>query len=1262
MHIVSIMWANYLPLMKEAADALGIRLSPFSTKQLNVNPALIDEVRSLLPRADCILVYRTNDTFWDEIEPEIRELRSRIPVVSISSDPSFWELSSVSPEAVATVYRYVLYSGKDNILNMLRFLVHYLFDASVVFEEPAEVSWEGICHPEWPRVFQDTEAYLSWYRMHLPFEPRQLVGLLYPRSSWATENLEVERTLIRALEARHLGVIPVFFYGLKDQGLGNLGGVEAIETFFLRDDKPIVGGIVKLTVFFLGNTRSEIQSTDALSGSEIMKRLNAPLFNPVISYYTSVEQWLHDPNPLGSQVAWSIAMPEFEGVIEPLIVGASKGVHEPERDAYEAISERAERLAQRIDRWLSLKSKPNSERRVAFILHNNPCTSVEASVGGGAHLDTLESVALIMQKMAQVGYRVEPPNDGKALIDAIMDRKAISEFRWTTVEEIVERGGVLAAISKDKYEEWFRELPAATQSRLCDAWGEPPGQAKNGVPAAMIHDGQIIITGLQFGNVLVCVQPKRGCAGARCDGQVCKILHDPDVPPPHQFIATYKWLSREFGVDVVIHVGTHGTLEFLPGKATGLSAGCFPDIAIDSMPHLYIYNADNPPEGTIAKRRSSAVLVDHMQTVMVKGELYGDLDQMARLLDEYDRFASTEPARAHTIQHMIIEQAKRLNVLDGKELSHHNFAEHVRDLHDALQLLKETHIPKGMHVFGTIPADEKLADFVHAIVRFDASKGSLRGLIGELIGGSAAVDMEAVSERTDDECHAICREIILNGESLLSCLERRFALSQDLHPLIAQLDMMIHEVLNRIQSTDEIGALFNGLAGGYIEPGPSGLITRGHPEILPTGRNFYSLDPQRVPTPSAWQVGIKLADKTLEKYLEEEGTYPENIAFYWQCSDIMWADGEGMAQIMYLLGARPVWRSNGRLKGFEIIPLHELGRPRIDVTIRVSGITRDNFASTIDILDEIIQTVAQLDEPPGLNYVRQHTLERLGQASESDLEALRKATYRIFASMPGTYQAGTQLAVYASAWKTEKDLSDIFLYWNGYAYGKGVYGEAAHSSLRDTLRTVDVTFNKTVTDEYDLTGCCCYFGAHGGMINAARVISGRQIANYYGDTRELEKVSVRSLSEEMRRIARGKILNPKWIEGMKEHGYRGASEISKRVGRIYGWQATANVVDDAVFDDLARTFLLDKENRAFFEKNNPWALEEIARRLIEASERKLWNPAPDIKDVLKEIYIEIEGWIEENMGDVKGDFQGGSIDMLTVNDVETWRKKMEQIL
>jgi len=467
----------------------------------------------------------------------------------------------------------------------------------------------------------------------------------------------------------------------------------------------------------------------------------------------------------------------------------------------------------------------------------------------------------------------------------------------------------------------------------------------------------------------------------------------------------------------------------------------------------------------------------------------------------------------------------------------------------------------------------------------------------------------------------------------------------------------ILDLNRRIEESEEIEALLNGLEGKYILAGPSGLITRGRDDVLPTGRNFYSLDPYRVPTQAAYEVGKKLAEKLIEKYLSEEGRYPENVGIFWMANDIMWADGEGMAQIMYLVGAKPVWLSNGRIKGFEIIPLTELKRPRIDVTIRVSGITRDNFPMCIELIDEVIQAVASLDEPEDMNFVRKHTLENLNNGGD-----FRSSTLRIFCSMPGTYQAGTQLAVYASAWKEEKDLAQVFLYWNGYAYGKGIWGEAKHKEFTNILKSIDITYNKVVSDEYDLFGCCCYFGTHGGMTTAARYFSKKPVKTYYGDTRDPNHVEVRDLADEIRRVVRTKLLNPKWIEGMKRHGYKGAGDISKRIGRIYGWEATTQEVDDWIFDEIARTFLMNEENKRFFKENNPWALEEIARRLLEAWGRGLWSPAEDVKERLKMIYLEIEGWLEEDVGEIKGEFQGGSIDIVTAEEIEYWKTKMDEVL
>ncbi|PIY18891.1 cobalt chelatase [Candidatus Desantisbacteria bacterium CG_4_10_14_3_um_filter_40_18] len=1320
MRIVSIMWQSYLNMLVRASRNVGdlVELKAYSSKRLEEEPERLESVLEEAARADIILLYRSTEGFWETVEGRLRELGKKVPIVCLGHDPSYWMLSTVKPEIVAKAYSYLVINGEENFTNMLRYIVREVAGLDVKVEEPKPVPWEGLYHPDAPKIFSNVEEYLEWYNLEVSgvFNPKfeirnskfeiPMVGILFSRHYWVNDNLEVEDALIRELEALGLGVISAFSYSVKDEERGCKGSGEVVCEYFLNDDKtPRIDAFIKLQNFFLSNTTGkDFDNKEVASGGvQILKRLNVPVFSPVTSYYRTIEEWKNDKEGLGSGIGWSIAMPEFEGVIEPFIIGGASNV-EGDLQRRMPIEERCRKVARRIANWIKLRQKPVAERKVGFILHNNPCASVEATVGGGAHLDTIESVSRIMHRMKETGYNVDPPADGKEMIETIMSRKAISEFRWTTTDEIVKKGGVLKQVTKEEYSEWFDTLSPAVKERMNNAWGKPPGEELNGVPAAMVYDGKILVTGVQYGNAVVCVQPKRGCAGARCDGQVCKILHDPDIPPPHQYMATYRYLERDFPVDVLVHVGTHGNLEFLPGKGTALSGDCYPDIAIGDIPHLYIYNADNPAEGTIAKRRSYATLIDHMQTVMTQGGLYEELEELGRFLGEYEQLKDLDPGRAHVLQHLIMEAIRKTNLdkeikichrgtedtekriklsdISDEEVHSLPFDEIAHGAHGALSRTRNTQIQDGMHIFGQFPEGEKRVDFINSILCYDAGEDvSLRKIVAAMIGMNLA-DMLADGGKVCPHHKQSYGELLEEVGELSKGFIRYFLtgdgipveeLARDIvgdrlkNPEYAhhleQVKERLADLNRRIDESQEIQALLHGFDGGYIPPGPSGLITRGRDDILPTGRNFYSLDPHRIPTKAAWRVGQKLAEAVIEKHKQEEGKMPENVAIYWQCTDIMWADGEGMAQIFYLLGVKPVWQPNGRVKGFEVIPLAELGRPRIDVTIRVSGITRDNFPNCIELVDETIQAVVSLPEPIEMNFVRKHSLAQIAEAGESEENkgAWRNATLRVFASKPGTYQAGTQLAVYASAWKDEADLSDVFVFWNGYAYGKGIFGEEKHKQLTENLKTVDITYNKVVSDEYDLFGCCCYFGTHGGMTAAARHISGKPVKTYYGDTREPEHVEVRDMADEVRRVVRTKLLNPKWIEGMKRHGYKGAGDISKRIGRVYGWEATTQEVDDWIFDDITSTFILDEENRKFFEKNNPWALEEIGRRLLEAHQRGLWNADPEILEGLKNAYLECEGWIEEKMGDVTGDFQGGSIDILTADDVADWGAKMQEI-
>jgi cobaltochelatase CobN len=1051
-----------------------------------------------------------------------------------------------------------------------------------------------------------------------------------------------------------MGVIPVFSYSVRDEELGTRSLGEVVREYFLGSAVKL-DALIKLNPFFLGSGRLDADASGAAAGVEIFRTLGVPVFEPIIASYQTLEDW-EELNGLSADVGWSVAMPEFEGVIEPIIVGAnSNGEDSLDR---RAIRERCAKLAERVSRWASLRNKPVGERRVAFILHNSPCASAEASVGGAANLDAIESTARILGRMKEAGYTVSPPKDGKELIDTIMGRKAISEFRWTPVGEIVRSGGALAQVKKEEYGAWFESLDAGVKRRMAEAWGQPPGEAKDGMPAAMVYDGSIVVTGVNYGNAVVCAQPKRGCAGTRCDGQVCRILHDPDVPPTHQYLATYRYLENGFKADVLVHVGTHGNLEFLPGKGVGLSSKCYPDIAIGALPHLYIYNSDNPPEGAIAKRRSYACLVDHMQAVFTQSGLYEELEEVDRLLNEYES-VKYDRARAHALQHLLIEAILKAKL--DNEIRYEDdmpLDEMARRTHEALGRIRNTQIHSGMHVFGERPEKEKRAMFINSILRYGDDAQALRRQVASTVGfgldelisspgtysDSLGLSYGAILEKVDEASVRLVGQILAGGDVPAG------------YEAIAE---RVRDIDRRIEASAEVESLLSGMDGRYIPAGPSGLIMRGRDDVLPTGRNFFSLDPRRVPTRPAWRVGRSLASSLLEKHKKEAGRLPENIAYYWMCNDIMWADGEGMAMLMYLLGVEPEWLSNGRLKGFKVIPLEKLGRPRIDVTIRVSGITRDNFSNCIEVMDEAIQAVASQDEPLEMNFPRKHALAVMG-GRPADAQAWREATLRIFGSKPGTYQSGVSLAVYASAWKDEKDLSDIYVYWNGYAYGKGVNGASSHQRFVDSLKSVDVTFNKVASDEQDLFVCCCYFSGHGGMTIAARNLSGRDVKAYYGDTRESGHVEVRDLADEVRRVVRTKLLNPKWIEGMKAHGYKGAGDMMKRIGRVYGWEATTREVDDWVFNDIAKTFVLDEEMRKFFEENNPYALEEISRRLLEAEQRELWDADPEVLKGLKEAYLEIEGWMEGRAG--SGEYQGGSVDVRTAGDVKGWGEKMSGVM
>lgn len=1254
--IVAILWhnsANRMRVLREEVEKIAdVRI--FSAGSLGDGEEDINDLYAAIDQADLLLLNETaSDPIWKEINEYIKN--STLPMVYVGGEAATHVKNAQQAKWTAFANAYYTYGGAENTLNMLRFLCAEVLGEAMPYEEVKRIPWDAIFAPDGNTLYDSPESYFVDY----PRSHKGTIALVISRSAWVSDDMQVENCLIREIQSAGFSVLPIFTYAMADKNLGAFGVEAALEKFcFLSDGTPCVDGMIRLAGMFNHG-----------ASSAVMQKLHCPVIKPICSYSMTVDEWKENPDGTIADVAWSIALPELDGVIEPMFIGAQERHGEAEHRV--PVESRVKKLVRRLAKWVALKKKDNKDKKVVFMLNNNPCTSVEASVGGGANLDTLESVVRVMKAMQERGYTLEDiPESGDELIKTIMGRKALSDFRWTTTGEIVNKGGALDLVSKELYESWFAELPEELRASIIENWGEPVGEG-------MVYNGKLLVTGVQFGNTIVCAQPKRGCMGSKCDGSSCKILHDPHIPPTHQYLATYRWFERVFGADVLIHVGTHGNLEFLPGKSVAQSDSCCTDACLGDLPLLYIYNADNPPEATIAKRRAMAVTVDHMQTIMVSGGLYDNLEELDNLLTQYEKTKIADASQAHLMEHLIYDEIQKSELLSFIDLTdyHSRMDEITEQCHKVLSTVKNTQIQDGMHIFGQIPEGDALVDMITSILRFEGVESqSLRSHICEMIGLCLPIILTRQGHfysaygmtggQIVAELDRVSRNIInlfLNGEDfcgqedVMGKLKVKFTLK---FPEINSFRPRVEEIAQRIRGSKEIDALLSGMDGDFIPAGPAGIVTRGRDDVLPTGRNMYSLDPEMVPTKAAWEVGRRLGNAVIKKFQKEENRYPENMALYWMTTDIMWADGEGMAQLLYMLGVEPVWLPNGKVRSFRITPLSELGRPRIDVTVKISGILRDNFQNCINLVDDAIHAVAALNEPEDMNFIRKHTLEAMKENSELTFD---DAAARLFGAQPGAYTAGVNLLIYSSSWEQQGDIGDLFTLYNQYSYGRNRFGKEAMGVLQKNLSTVELTYDKVMSDEHDLLGCCCYFANHGGMTAAAKNLSGAEVRTYYGDSRETTSVEVRTLGEEISRVVTGKLLNPKWIEGQKKAGYQGAGDISKRVGRVYGWDATTDAVDDRIFDDITKTFVANEENRQFFMENNPWALEEMSRRLLEACDRGLWNPEDGLLEEIQDAYLELEGFLEEDMGDAAGEFQGSSIEITPRDQLEVFRKNAQKL-
>ena len=1130
-----------------------------------------------------------------------------------------------SPEQIRRTWQYFRYDGADNLYNCVLWLGKEFGGMPYVPEEPKLLPWHGIWHPEWTEMerCQDAEGYLAAH--YLPGRPT--VGVMFYRTEWLMGDFSYQTALIRALEAQGLNAIAIFTNTFRSEDLDSPTLMDAVNRYFFRGKTRLVDVIINTMKFSLKAAGTSIEE---------WMRLDVPL----LEAYTVLgerAEWEASPaglNPM--EVSIAVSLPEFDGVIHSVPIAAR--VKDDVGDVtWQIMEERMVRLAAKAKKWALLGKKPNQEKKIAIVFHNYPPTN--SNIGSAAGLDSPESVRRLLEKMRDVGYTVETiPEDSKAFMKLLTDN-ATNDRRFISAAQIKDAYGHLTAA---QYARFFTKLPEKVRTQLTADWGDAPGDVFN-------YEGELLIPGTLNGNVFITVQPPRGFGE-----DPGKILHDPAAAPTHHYIGFYHWLRDIWQADAVVHIGTHGSLEWLPGKGTALSASCYPDISLGDLPDVYPYWMTIVGEGIQAKRRGAACLISHLSPPMQLSGSYEELQELEQALDEYVHFRQTQPENLDTVKEIVREKAAACNF--GDDIAEgDDFDDYVGRLHNYVTDIKNMQIRTGLHIMGQPPEGDGLSEYVEALVRLD--NGDVPSLVQLLAteAGYSYDELLAESSRLTPEGLTYGMKLDALGEEghrLITFLAARdydpaavrealaqpeaASLSETGRQRLGQvLDYICETIVpNLRRTTEELTNTLRALAGGYIEPSPAGAPSSGGADLLPTGRNFYGVDPRLLPTPAAWELGKRLGDEVVSQYIAEEGRYPE------ACGIVLWAGanmrshGQCVAEFLYLMGVRPVWqRPSQRVVGLEVIPLEELKRPRIDVTGRISGLFRDSMPNAIHWLDEAVKIVSALEEADEDNYVRKHVkadaawLEGEGQTAET---AWQKASYRIFGDPPGAYGAGVGALLESKAWETIDDIAAVYTRWSGTAYGgDALPGDYEPEIFRRRMGALDVTIKNEDNRETNMFSSDDYNAYHGGMIATVRSISGKAPHSYSGDSTDRKRVKVRTVQEEAKRVFRGECMNPKFIEGMKRHGYKGALDLANTLAHSYQWDATSKVMEDWMYEKYAEKYALDPAMQEWMKDVNPWALQRMAAILLEAEKRELWQAQPETKEALTRLYMEMEGELEE---------------------------------
>jgi cobaltochelatase CobN len=1204
--------ANVIVLLSTSdTDLLSARASGAAYRLANPARLAVEDLPPLLEGATAVVVRILGGRqAWEDGLDAVAA--SGLPMIvlggEVTPDAELMQLSTVAGGVVAEAHAYLAHGGPENLLQLARFLSDAIALTGEGFEPP-------VAAPTWGVL--DRQARTP---AQAPAPGAPVVAILYYRAHHVAGNTGFVHALADAVEAAGGQPLPVFCSSLRTAEpalIDTLRAADAIVVTVLA-----AGGLAPATAGAGG--ADENWDIGALAS------LDVPILQG-LCLTSSRAQWAGSHEGLTPlDAATQVAIPEFDGRLIT-VPFSFKEVGPDGLTSYVPDPERTARAAGIAVKHARLRHVPPAQRHIVIMLSAYP--TKHARIGNAVGLDTPASVLRLLAAMADAGYDIggdELPGvadgDGDALIHAIIAAGGQDE-NWLTEEQLA---GNPVRISAADYRAWFATLEAELQTAVTEHWGPPPGELF--VDRSQDPDGEIVLAALRAGNVVVMVQPPRGFGA-----NPIAIYHDPDLPPSHHYLAAYRWLRDQFAAHAVVHVGKHGNLEWLPGKTSGMSARCASDAAIGDIPLVYPFLINDPGEGTQAKRRAHATLIGHLVPPMARADSYGDIARLEQLMDEHAQIAALDPAKLPAIRAQIwtLIQAAKLDHDLGLDARPHDaeFDDFLLHVDGWLCQIKDAQIRDGLHVLGAAPAGAARVDLVLAILRARQMWGGraqalpgLREALGLLERDGDRADTDAIEARARTLVEAM--ESAGWAPSAVPKIVAATLGAEAATPKVAEvLTFAATEVVPRLaETTNEISGILHALDGGFVPAGPSGSPLRGLVNVLPTGRNFYSVDPRAVPSRLAWETGQAMADSLLERYLADTGTYPDSVGLSVWGTASMRTSGDDVAEVLALLGVRPVWdEASRRLTALEPIPLDELGRPRIDVTVRISGFFRDAFPHVVTALDDAVRLVAALDEPGDLNYVRAHARADLAVHGDE-----RRATTRIFGSRPGAYGAGLLPVIDARNWRDDADLAEVYAVWGGFAYGRGLDGREARDDMERSYRRIAVAAHNTDTLEHDIADSDDYFQYHGGMIATVRALTGRAPRAYIGDSTRPDTVRTRSLAEETTRVFRARVVNPRWVEAMKRHGYKGAFELAATVDYLFGYDATAGVVEDWMYEKLTETYVRDEQMREFFQRSNPWALHGIAERLLEAADRKLWDaPDPETLAALRQAYLETEGDLED---------------------------------